>query len=52
MEINYIGLQINNWIVTDVENVNLSNRNRKILICKCIYCNKIRKIRADKRNEL
>ena len=24
MEINYIGLQINNWIVTDVENVNLS----------------------------
>ena len=52
MEINYIGLQINNWIVTDVENVNLSNRNRKVLICKCIYCNKIRKIRADKRNEL
>lgn len=49
---NYVGLNINGWIVKDVENVRLNDRNRIYLICECPNCNEIRKVRSDKRNSI
>lgn len=52
MDINYIGQNINGWIITKSYIKNCNGRNRTFLEGKCEICHKIKEIRADKRNQV
>jgi len=52
MDINYIGQNINGWIITKSYTKNYNGRNRTFLEVKCEICNKIKEIRADKRKQV
>lgn len=52
MDVNYVGQNINGWIIIDSYTRNCNGRNRTFLKVQCENCHIVKEIRADKRKQI